>query len=207
MHATNDGKEIEDNACIVEFQAFKGNQNEFIIKELVIYDLYSDVSNYFLFKPPYTFSNLTPKSARTNKWLSNNYHYISWNEGFTNYKELENIIYLYCDKYKTIYTTGEEKRKFISMYTSSDVVNFKTNKTHNASFSRLCVGVKNTNHKFSKCALIHTYNLVVSLKYHNNQMLEVTSEGCDLRRRNEKRGNCINIPGNRGCPTDTTDLD
>ena len=106
MENTVHFRQTPDKSCIIEFQAFVGNRNEFIVKELVITDLNTNIMCYFLFKPPFSFKKLSGKAARTNKWLMKNYHHISWNEGFTEYKELDNIMYHYAQQYTIIYTKG-----------------------------------------------------------------------------------------------------
>ncbi len=147
------------NKCIVEFQSFKNNSNEYIVKELVFLDLSTNVVNYFLFKPPYSFQSLNSKFSRSNKWLMNHFHHISWSEGFTDYSEIENIMYHYCQQYREIYTTGEEKCKWVQMFTSAPVNNVILPKNDETNFTNLCVSVKNMQHKTSNCALLRAYRL------------------------------------------------
>lgn len=153
----NTTEKLGERSCVIEFQAFRGNTNEFIIKELVILDLQTGVTNYFLFKPPFSFAYLQRKPARTNNWLTNYFHHISWSEGFTEYTELDNIMYFYSDKYKIIYTTGSEKCKWINMFTASRVHDFCNYKLK--SINDICIGVKDEKHKHSNCAMAKSYQL------------------------------------------------
>lgn len=145
--------------CVIEFQGFRNNANNFIIKELVIYDVTTGVINYFLFKPPFPFNYLNRKASRTTEWLSQNFHHIDWNEGFTSYKELNKIMRHYCDQYDVIYTSGIEKTQFIRRYASDRVRNITVNTDFITNFVGLCIGVKNPAHKTSNCALSRAFRV------------------------------------------------
>lgn len=154
---------IDGKSCIIEFQAFRNNVGSFIVKELVILDLKTIIPIYFLFKPPFSLQKLCNKSLVTNKWLTHHFHNISWEEGFTEYSELENILLRYCIQYQYIYTTGVEKCSFLKKYTNSDIINcnIKEDKFH---YKGICNGVKNVKHNFSNCALTNAYSLRSSIK-------------------------------------------
>lgn len=145
--------------CVVEFQGFRDNQDKFIIKELAIFDTSTYVVNYFLFKPPFPFQKLNNKSARCNTWLTKNLHYIRWNEGFTQYKELNNIMRHYCQQYDEIYTSGDEKSRWIKKYCTSKVIDIPLNKDFGTDLNGLCIGVKCLKHKTGNCALSRAYRI------------------------------------------------
>lgn len=153
------GNYHQPKKCVIEFQAFRNNRSKFIIKELVFLDISTSVLNYFLFKAPFPFRVLNSKSSRTNVWLTKHLHYIRWDEGFTEYKELDNIMNHYCQQYDEIYTSGDEKSKWIGTYTRSKVVNVLLDKTFNAQFNGLCIGVKCDQHKMNGCALSRAYSV------------------------------------------------
>lgn len=150
-------------SCVIEFQAFRGNDNKYIVKELVILDVKSGVTNYFLFKPPFPFHNLNKTSARTNSWLSKYFHHIPWQEGFTEYKELQNIFTQYCNNYKNIFTAGLEKCELLSSYSSSKVNIFNITRQKNEIIPGICIGVKCQKHKYHNCAMSNAYNLKTTL--------------------------------------------
>lgn len=146
--------------CIIEFQAFKDNKNDFIVKELVILDLFTNIPYYFLFRPPYSFKDCNIKSRRCNKWLTDNFHHICWNEGFVDYYDLDQIMVHFCKQFNTIYTTGNEKAKWISTYTTSKVVEFNFTKDfRDVKIVHLCNNVENTQHKHLNCALAKAYKM------------------------------------------------
>lgn len=150
---------IPSKRCVVEFQAFRNNRNRFIIKELAFFDVTTNVVNYFLFKPPFPFRKLTSKTYRTNRWLKNHLHHIDWDEGFTQYKELDNIMFHYCQQYDEIFTSGDEKSQWIQMYSASNVTNVILDKDFATHLNGLCIGVKSSQHKTSNCALSRAYRV------------------------------------------------
>ncbi len=146
--------------CVIEFQGFRNNFGRFIIKELVFYDATTHVVNYFVFKPPFPNKILNNKSYKTNNWLTSNFHYITWDEGFTEYKELNKIFQHYCKQYDEVYTSGDEKSKFIKRHTTCKVINihldhgFLPNNFHG-----LCIGINNPKHKSTNCALSRAFRV------------------------------------------------
>ncbi|WP_221935963.1 hypothetical protein, partial [Klebsiella pneumoniae] len=113
--------------CVIELQGFRNNSHEFIVKELAIFDIATHVVNYFLFKPPFPFRVLNNKAFRTNRWLTQNFHHLTWDEGFTEYKELTNIMHHYCKQYDEIYTSGLEKSQWIRKFSTRQVINHDFN--------------------------------------------------------------------------------
>lgn len=150
--------------CIIEFQSFVDNEKRFIVKELVVMDLQTNVVNHFLLKPPYSFKKLSYIAKKTNKWLMNNFHYIAWSEGFVNYKELDNIMYHYCQQYETIYTTGFKKKQWIEQYTTNKVFNYLVSKNYFVNVGDgFCNSVNNYKHKTSNCALLKAFKVLSSM--------------------------------------------
>lgn len=155
---------VPNKQCIIEFQSFIGNSNEFIVKELVIMDLATNMLNYFLFKPPHDYNNLFNKAKKTNKWLTYYFHNITWDEGFTQYEELDNIMNHYCKQFDIIYTTGLKKALFISRYSRGTVINYLISKNfHYNTGGGLCNSVKNEKHKLRNCCLIKTQRILAAM--------------------------------------------
>lgn len=161
----------DEDSCIIEFQAFRGNNNKYIVKELVILDVKSGVTNYFLFKPPFPFKHLNKKNARTNRWLSKHFHHITWDEGFVDYRELRNILFQYSNKYKHIFTTGLEKCNLLSSYVSSEVTVYNICRNKEENISGICIGIRCKNHKFLNCAMSNAYSLKATLQRESKYFL------------------------------------
>lgn len=163
-------KQHEDKQCIIEFQAFRDNHDKFIVKELVIFDLSTNVPYSFVFKPPYAFKHCNTKSKRTNKWLTNHYHYINWSDGNVDFCELDGIMRRFCSQFKTIFTTGTEKVTWISKFTNNPVVNLTFSKNlKTVHVSPVCINITNCNHRISSCSLAKVYKLSLQMKQYSSQ--------------------------------------
>lgn len=161
----------DNNSCVIEFQAFRGNNNKYIVKELVILDIKSGVTNYFLFKPPFSCQELNGKSVRTNNWLSKYFHHISWHEGFTDYRELQHILVQYCKKYKQVFTSGLEKCELLSLYAPSEVTIYNICRQRERNITGICIGVISNKHTFSNCAMSNAYALRATLQTESRKVL------------------------------------
>lgn len=168
--------QVKEKSGIVEFQAFRGNDNKFIVKELVILDLQTCVIYTFLFKPPFPFNKLNSKSKRTNKWLTKNLHHIAWNDGYTDFKELESIMYHFCSRFTKLYTRGQEKRNWIQLYTTKDVIDVKVNQC--LEIDSVCILTKDEKHAYLHCAVKNAYRLAAFLQQSTmNSKVEGEVEG------------------------------
>lgn len=98
--------------AVVEFHGFKDNDNRFIVKELAIVSIL--FQTHLVFLPPYYFRRLNYKSRKTARWLSNNFHLISWDEGSIPYNE--ELIRMLCKPFKVIHTKGLEKAQFLKEF-------------------------------------------------------------------------------------------
>lgn len=155
----------EGKHCILEFQAFRDNLNDFIVKELVIIDLSTSINYSFLFKPPYSFSKCNTKSRKVNNWLTKYYHHISWSDGNIAYSELSTIMERFCKQFNTIFTTGTEKTKWITTFTSVPVITLSMKKESDYNnISSICLNIDNPQHKTTNCALARGYKLMMQIK-------------------------------------------
>jgi len=159
----------QERSGVIEFQAFKDNNDKFIVKELAILDLSTNVLYHFLFKPPYSFNSLNSKARRTNRWVTNYFSRINWLDGFISYNKFDSIMYRFCSKFKTIYTNGEEKRAWIQMFTTSNVINYPISKDFLASKDVCCLAVANEKHANSNCAIKNAYRLSEYLSCNKEQ--------------------------------------
>lgn len=80
-----------NNEFVVDFQAFKGYNNKYIIKELTILPINGLPEKHVLLKPPFAFYKLSKDLQRQVVWLENHYHKIYWNSGTTPYGDLIKI--------------------------------------------------------------------------------------------------------------------
>lgn len=95
---------------ILDIQGFRDDQGGFIFKELAALSLSDVVCYSFLFKPPEN-STVSSKSAlNKNRWLTNNYHGLTYECGYTPYTEVQNIIHDLTANVEAVYVKGIEKR-------------------------------------------------------------------------------------------------
>lgn len=151
--------------CVIEFQAFRGNDDRYIIKELVILDLFTFVIHPFTFEAPFSFNMLNSKARTTNKWLTKYFHRIQWYEGYINYNNLHSIMYQFCKQYTHIYTRGCEKRNWIQRYTHGKVIDVHMNRDFQYDLGDCCV--TNPTHRYSQCALRNAYRVAAYLEKNN----------------------------------------
>ena len=106
---------------IIDFQGFKSNENEFIIKELFI--LKDDDSSYsYLFKPPFSKDKLSSKAKRTNHYCTKYIHGLKWDAGEVPYRDLMQILRSICKDDIHIMCKGSEKTSFLKKILNPDTV-------------------------------------------------------------------------------------
>lgn len=95
---------------IVDFQGFKYENNEFVFKELCVYE--KGRIHHYLFKPPKCYSFLTSVEQQRMEWLKNNFHGLTWREGDVPYQCLRPILITHCTG-ESILVKGTEKVKIL----------------------------------------------------------------------------------------------
>lgn len=97
---------------VLDFQGFKDNNNNFIIKEIAVTDINNSLLLHWFIQQPYSISKLSPAYMRQANYNSKFYHGIPWNYGNTSFKhvkkELNKIL-----AYNYVLIKGKEKQIFI----------------------------------------------------------------------------------------------
>lgn len=98
-------------AIVVDFQAFKSLDNQFIVKELAIVRV--DCENYasYLFRPPQPFHKLSPLMKQRVNFLTRTIHGLRWDSGCYDYNAFTTI--LSSHSANIIYVKGSERANFI----------------------------------------------------------------------------------------------
>lgn len=99
---------------MLDFQGFKNENNEFIIKELAIISTDEEVYELNLFRPPCGFHELAEKLKSQVIWLEKCFHGLYWNSGLKDYDELNDVFKSVFKMGGTIYVKGDEKRTYIN---------------------------------------------------------------------------------------------
>lgn len=100
--------------AIVDFQGFKDDNNDFIVKELVVMCVETGHYNQWLFKPPTNFTPSSDKILATNHYLAKYHHGLLWDSGTIDYFKLPSVLRLSTWFYNSIYAMGLEKSKYLS---------------------------------------------------------------------------------------------
>lgn len=99
---------------IIDFQGFKIENNEFVVKELAAYDGYR-VSHY-VFERPFDFKYLPRKYQKQSIWLSRHYHGIDWVAGDIPLSKLDEILNRLSNDESQIYIKGREKANYLRRF-------------------------------------------------------------------------------------------
>lgn len=101
-------------AVVIDFQAFKSNNNEFILKELASYN--GTQSLHCVFQPPFEFHKLSIDSQKQANWLANRHHHLNWTDGYVPLEKFQEILEVIVSEAEQVFVKGREKAKFIEKY-------------------------------------------------------------------------------------------
>ena len=96
---------------VLDFQGFKDENNDFIVKELAILSTDGERYELQLFQPPYAFNKLSKDLQKQVIWLEKQFHGLYWNSGHRDYKELKDV-FEGIQISGTIYVKGLEKQRY-----------------------------------------------------------------------------------------------
>lgn len=99
-------------SVIIDVQGFKGENNEFIPKEIAFLNS-KNMWKVFILKPPYAFKKLSPKYQQQAIWLYNNHHGLSWNSGNDTPNNVAQYIINNNLLTQKIYVKGLEKKNWL----------------------------------------------------------------------------------------------
>lgn len=113
---------------ILDFQGFKSEKNEFIIKELAIISTDDQVYELHLFKPPCSFHQLPQQVRKQVIWLETHFHGLFWNSGYKDFSSLQDVLTNVFKFGGKVYVKGTEKCSVVRELLSSFgvcVINFE----------------------------------------------------------------------------------
>lgn len=111
------------SVLLIEFQGFRDDARQFLIKELTLSDIKSKTIERCVFKPPYSIDTLSKKTQIANAWCTRNIHDLRWESGKMEYCQLENILKTKAYLYKYVMTKGLEKKVFLEKILNRQVFN------------------------------------------------------------------------------------
>lgn len=108
--------------AIVDIQGFKLQNNEFVFKELAILTEEYQLQHY-IFKPPFSYKDLTTTEKRQVKWLQHNFHGFKWDDGYIPYQKLYATVEPLL-RNKIIFVKGSEKMRWIEQAFGSEFTTY-----------------------------------------------------------------------------------
>ena len=104
---------------VIELACLRGVGNEFIIKEgglVWVGGLQNESESMqtLLFQSPYSESLVPEYIRKTNRWITNNLHKISWEDGYIPYSQMPATLSQFSKGWGPIFTKGSEKAQFLS---------------------------------------------------------------------------------------------
>ena len=147
---------------VIDFQGFKDNNNEFIIKELAVRPLNRKFAIHKIVLPPFEYETLDYEKRKEVQWLYLFYHGLQWDSGSEPYDtmlyELKELCY-FCKK---IYVKGEEKAHFLRALLQREVIELGAlgcPSVKELSSEYLCVFHREKKNNNYVCALDNAYKL------------------------------------------------
>lgn len=110
---------------VLDFQAFKDNNNEFIIKECAVVAIDGSFVEHWVIAPPYEFYMLKKEKRREAVWVKQNYHGLSWGDGGISYKAFQDELRQVCSDVCRVFVKGNEKAEFLKTLVKKDVINLE----------------------------------------------------------------------------------
>ena len=107
---------------IVDFQAFKDDCNNFILKEISIVSVHSHIFTHCIIRSPFHIEELSSKKRSEVKWLTRNYHGIHWHEGYVNPDDAIQLLLETTKDASLILSKGCERAKFLNELTKKPVL-------------------------------------------------------------------------------------
>lgn len=150
---------VNMSSVVIEFEGFQVKTNDFVIKELAFYVVDHGYHARWSFLPPYPWEQLTVKNRKSYAWLTRYCHGLRWDSGELPYSALERIVSSLFISYKTIYTKGLEKTKFLEKISKRKIFNlndFGCPKID--SLKRTVLNCPSHKSHFKHCALLKAFS-------------------------------------------------
>lgn len=96
---------------VIDFQAFKSSNNEFVVKEVASFN--GTQSLHCIFLPPCEFQELSADCQRQANWLTDKHHHLNWSDGYTPLDKLPELLEVAVRGADQIFVKGREKAEFI----------------------------------------------------------------------------------------------
>jgi len=113
---------VKMNRLVVDFQAFKDDNNKYIIKEIAVKDLNSEMVVHCFVNSPFSFDKLSYKAKSTANYVRDYQHGLSWEDGFVSFKQAVQMLNCIAEYADELYIKGAERRRFIEKLTRKPTI-------------------------------------------------------------------------------------
>src|SRR3978361_381973 len=96
---------------VIDFQAFKSSNNEFIGKEVASFN--GTQSVHCIFLSPCEFHELSADCQRQARWLTAKHHHLNWSDGYVPLDKLPELLEAAVRGADRTFVKGREKAEFI----------------------------------------------------------------------------------------------
>lgn len=110
---------------IVDFQAFKDNCNNFIVKECAVTSPDYCFIQHWIIAPPYDFYTLSSQKRKEAIWLQLNYHGLKWSDGGIKYSVFLNELQKVCSKGIRIFAKGSDKCDWLKVILNTNIIDLE----------------------------------------------------------------------------------
>lgn len=101
-------------SIILDFQCFKDNNNDYILKEVCVLEVDSGtLLMHHIAKSPFNRDFLSQEKLRESYWLTKHCHGLKWDQGDIWYHVLENKLRECIAKRPIVYVKGAEKKEYV----------------------------------------------------------------------------------------------
>lgn len=110
---------------IVDFQAYKDNSNNFVIKECAVTTPNYCFIHHWVIAPPHNFYNLSKDRRKEAIWLQLNHHGLKWSDGHIKYRDFLNELRVICSEKSRVLAKGREKCDFLTAVLGVSVIDLE----------------------------------------------------------------------------------
>lgn len=115
---------ISMDVAFVDLQGFRGENKQFIPKEVAVISADGNNLAIFILKPPENYAKQSYNVKKSIKYLENKHHGLAWTSGSVNFEEFHTEVARILENFEKVYVKGQEKKEVLS-FLNKTVVNLE----------------------------------------------------------------------------------
>lgn len=105
--------------AFIDLQGFRGDDKNFIPKEVAVISENGYKIAHLLLKPPYQLQSLSRGRRKEVFYMENCFHGLLWRLGQVNFEDFESVLLTLVKDFNTIYVKGTEKKSVLNFLDKS----------------------------------------------------------------------------------------